>query len=285
MELITLQWKCILFVIYYLFCDVFALRINMDDAGLVDIPVDLNPSVNLLKLDDNAITAISETCLSRYTELQILYLRRNEISFIHHLAFVNNTKLKTVSLLGNTHLRPGQWFLPLRSTLYGLGVSNIVIETLEDIVIRDFVHLKHIYATVHCDQETVLNVTCLSSGLRTLSIREAGLTNISSVTHLRQLTKLSLVGNYLVTIPDLSNYPLEQMLLAGNQWRCDYNLCWLIQWNFFYSPIDIDGSFVCASPEALDGSEVMGVKPTTLGCYRGKLSVRSKFNRSNNLNW
>ena len=282
---ITVQWRRILLVIYCEFCGVFALRVNMNDAGLVTIPMDLNPSVNILDLDGNAITAISENCLSNYRELQTLYLRWNEIRFIHDLAFVYNTKLRHMSLSENRHLTPGQWFISLRSTLYSLGVSHIMIETLEDIGIRHFVHLKHLYATVHCDQETILNVTCLSSGLRTLSIRAAGLTNISSVTHLRQLTELSLVGNNLVTIPDLSNYPLEQMLLAGNQRRCDYNLCWLILWNFFYSPINIDGSFVCASPEVLDGREVMDIKPTTLGCFRGKLSVRVKFNRNNNFSW
>ena len=268
---VTLHWTNILLMISYMgFCGVFALKIEMENIGLVAIPLDLDPSVVYLNLDRNHITAISESSLSNYTELQIFFIRQNDISYIHRLAFVHNTKLSRLSVVSNTHLVPGEWLIPLRSTLNAFGVARIEIESLEDIGIRDFRHLRYIFATVHCDRETILNVTCLSTELASLSIRDAGLTNISSVTHLKRLTVINFSGNNLNTIPDLFNHSLDRIGLEGNHLRCDYDLCWLRLWNFVNRTIDIDGSFVCASPDELDGQEVMSVNPANFGCFRGE---------------
>ena len=123
---VTLHWTSILLMISYMgFCGVFALNIEMDNIGLVAIPMDLDPSVVYLNLDTNHITAISELSLSNYTELQTFFIRRNDISYIHRLAFVHNTKLSRLSVVSNTHLLPGEWLIPLRSTLNVFGVARI----------------------------------------------------------------------------------------------------------------------------------------------------------------
>ena len=258
-------------ILYIGIHNVIALDIDLQHHGLEAIPLDLNTSVGNLNLRDNLITSVEEMSLSNYIQLWRLDIRRNRIHFIHHLAFVHNKRLSSLVVSWNTELAPGEWLTPVRPILREIVVTGIIMDTLEDIRIQEFTNLLKIYASVHCDHGTVLNVKCLPLGLISLGVGLAHLTDVSHLLRLTHLECLYLNHNCLITMPDLFTYPLGIIELNDNQWRCDYDICWLRMWNYFNAPVTVTYPIVCASPVELEGRDIMHTNPAKMGCFEGDL--------------
>ena len=83
--------------------------------------------------------------------------------------------------------------------------------------------------------------------------------------------ELHLHDNQLESPPDLYDMEFASLTLRGNPLVCDQLLSWLRMWPFNKTLSSLDIIY-CASPSALNGSLVMGVHPTVLGCYKGESS-------------
>ena len=80
---------------------------------------------------------------------------------------------------------------------------------------------------------------------------------------------LYLHDNRLASPPDLYDMVSTSLTLRGNPFVCNRILCWIRMWPF-NKTLPLLDEFYCASPSSLNGSLVMDVHPTVLGCYKGE---------------
>ena len=130
--------------IVIIFATVGCFDINHQASNLTAIPENLNITVTSLFLADNVITEVGEqSLLSHCTLLETLDLTRSEVSFIHNMAFRNNSKLHQLNL-GSNSVRLGIWVEPLFLNLSSLLMSRNGILDLHQVPWLQFAHLTRL---------------------------------------------------------------------------------------------------------------------------------------------
>ena len=222
--------------------------ISLETNRLVQLPVDLGFPVQNLRwlvmwnaMDTGITASFSNPYFSAFTSLEKLDLGKIK----HCITF--NTEILPRSL---TYIRlQGSIIskLPNFSVVSGIEILNLKNNFLVDIPRHAIVAL---------------------SKLREFNICENQLTSVPDISFMTQLEVLDIGNNRLTTIPDLYDVSLAILRIDDNPLECNHSLCWIRMWPWMKTPM-LEGDPKCASPIDIQGTALMELPPTYLGCYNG----------------
>lgn len=237
----------------------------LNGNNLTIFPSPLPPSVQIVCIDKNAITTISNHDFASLSKLQLLSLKGNKISSLSPYTFSSLGSLQKLYLSSNllAELKDGT-FSGLRNlTILDVGRNPIMhiatrfaagLQSLEELDLS-FVE----------DTEPILQGNFFRDipFMKKLDLRFSPslakniMGSKETVQSLYNLQTLNLMDNQLETLElDLPRYfpHLQVIQLSQNPWRCDLKLKWLQDWIQRQRSLFADAeNIVCFSPEHLQG--------------------------------
>ena len=237
---------------------------KLDFVNLASFP-DFRNQQSLLSLSvmGNSISEIPEQHIVSLSELISLRLERDKIKSFPNISHMK--KLKTLKI-GNNEipLFPREYVSELDSLETFIGSHNLVqimpnISYLSKLKIADFSNNIIQYVPASCLNDIPMIQSLYLNGNRIISMEDNSMASGNLYLH----------DNHLASPPNLYGMIISSLTLQGNPLVCDQLLCWLRMWPFNKTLPQLD-EFRCTSPPSLNGTLVMDVHPTKLGCYRGK---------------
>ena len=193
--------------IVIMFAIVGCFDIDLQASNLTAIPENLSITVTNLFLADNVITEVGEQSLSHYTLLATLDLTRNEVSFIHSMAFRHSSKLHQLNL-GSNSVRLGIWLEPLFLNLSSLLMPRNGLVDLHQVSWLQFEHLTRLILSNN-DAGPLINGTLLPNTLLALRLIHCHIEKMTNITHLEHIRTFYIQHNDMNTLLDLSHMPLD----------------------------------------------------------------------------
>lgn len=223
---------------------------NVECSGksLADIPDGMDPGTQVLNFTGNNLQYLANERFLQMdlTNLQKIFLSRNQVTRIHEKAFSG------------------------LSNLVELDLAENMLTTVPTDTFRDYASLMRLTLSGNPIRELRPNAFRHLSFLTTLEMSNCQLNNVSSEAFigLDNLEWLKLDGNRITTI--LGNHILPQSLhginMQGNPWNCNCQMmdlhAWLVKFNV---PQQGDGP-TCATPPRLAGEAVKQLQSDDLAC-------------------
>ena len=269
----------------------FCLDIKRNHENFVQVPDDIDPAVTKLDLSHNKIEEIDVTSLDAFEYLIILDLMWNEIHYIEEGAFDNNHLLTVLKLSYNPiQMIPSSFGAATNSLVEiylwtALTAEAIPRATFSECIKLQFLNIGH-------NPYYMLNVSILPLNLTELSMNYMRLSEFPDLRYqtpyleslhmqnnritaippdriqgLNYIKKMSLAGNRLQSLPDLTVTGITTMSLAGNPWLCNPSLCY-----WYMLPIlTIRGDApTCETPAIYKGQLVMDAYHFIFACDSSK---------------
>ena len=238
--------------------------LKLDFIRLVTFPYLNNQSrLNSLSIMGNSIALIPREHIISLSDLIKLRLDGNKIQSFPNVSHMK--KLQSLKISNNDiPLFSREYVSELESLEYFMGSQNLLqampnISYLSKLKVADFSNNFIRYVQASCLNGISMIQSLYLNGNRIILMEDNSMTSGNLYIH----------DNHLASPPDLYDMMISSLTLQGNPLVCDQLLCWLRMWPFNKTLPQLD-EFRCTSPSSLNGSLVMDVHPTVLGCYRGK---------------
>ena len=212
---------------------------------------------------ENSISLIPQGHIVTLSDLNKLRADRNKINTFPNLSHMK--RLQSLKISNNDiPLFPREYVSELVSLEYFIGSHNLLqimpnISLLSKLKVADFSNNLIRYVPASCLYGISMIQSLDLNGNRIILMEDNSMTSGNLYLH----------DNQLASPPDLNDMMISSLTLRGNPLVCDQLLCCLRMWPFNKTLPQLD-EFGCTSPSSLNGSLVMDVHPTVLGCYRGK---------------
>ncbi|XP_060882888.1 chondroadherin-like protein [Labrus mixtus] len=217
------------------------------------------PELTYLHLDGNALTQFPGTALKLLPALFVLHLERNIISHLEPAALLSSVTpaLRELYLTNNTISSISQGALDSAH----LAVLHLDSNQLTEVPTQALCEAAQL-EELNLSYNTVAQVgpdafLPISQSLRRLHLDHMGLEKVSVVALGPALRTLTLRGNLLQEVPDLSPLShLEEVDLQENPLTCDCSLLHLRRW---LEKVSSEGAATCAHPPEVRGQTVREV--------------------------
>ena len=276
-----------------------SLFVDKTSKSLTSVPQDITVLVTDLKLDSNYITRITNSSLVLYTELRILRLKNNGLTYIEDGSFDHNGKLEQLLAMTNRIIQLPHSFgsaaLSLRIIQFWCAVRNEAFSTAN---FSEMIRLE--WLNLGCvDFDGTFDASVLPRNLEYIGLNLAGLSQFpdlvryapnavtiglsrNTITKIPReqlvgnlaLQKLYLQQNRVSTMPDMYHLPLTDLFLDRNPLVCDIALCWIRMWLWMKTPLITD-AIKCDTPDTLQHALLMDINPITLACQTGRSNWKS----------
>uniref|UniRef100_A0A336KA20 CSON006088 protein n=1 Tax=Culicoides sonorensis TaxID=179676 RepID=A0A336KA20_CULSO len=214
---------------------------------LTRIPDGMDPGTQVLNFSGNSLTILQSERFMKMglTNLQKIYLARNQIFKIHDRAFQGLTNLVELDLSENVISQ-----IPTESFVDYASLMRLILNgnPIKEIRMAAFRHLTYL-------------ATLEMSDCQVEVVHDGAFIGLDSIEWLR------LDGNRIQTIMGSNILPttLHGINLQGNRWNCDCNLIDIHTWlNRFNVPQQEEPK--CVSPTKLAGRVIKHVKVGDLAC-------------------
>ena len=239
-------------------------RLRLGFSKLITFP-DFRNHTKLLILgtECNAFSAIPQAHINTLSALTQFKADRNNLQWFPNISHMKYLRLLNISYNYIPAL-PREHISGLAS-IQCLAASNNLVENMPNISYLSMLELADF------SNNLIRNVpaTCLCGLPMIRSLHLNGNMIIIMDDNSVATSELYLHDNQLSSLPDLYDMMTGSLKLQGNPLVCDQYLCWLRMWPFNKTMLSLD-NFYCASPPSLNGSLVMDIHPTVLGCYKGR---------------
>ena len=239
-------------------------RLRLGYSKLVTFPDFRNHTkLIILGIECNELSAIPQARINTLSALTQFKAHKNKIQWFPNLSHMKHLQLLNMSYNCIPTL-PREHFSRLESLQY-FAASNNLVENMPNISYLPMLEL----ADFSNNFIRYVPATCLCGLPRIRSLHLNGNKIIIMDDNSVAISDLYLHDNQLSSLPDLYDMMTGSLKLRGNPLVCDQTLCWLRMWPFNKTLLSLDDIY-CANPPSLNGSLVMDIHPTVLGCYKGK---------------
>ena len=261
--------------------------IDLRNTNLTEIPVDVDPDVTQLHLEQNSIHVINATSLSAYTNLSELFLNGNKLRYIEDGAFDNNPSLLRLHLSGNVIETMSSSFGAAQYSIVAIDLwGSLTSIATPNVNFSGCVNME--WLNVGYNPFMTLDVSILPHNLTFLGLNYAQLAEFPDLTHqtpyilelhvghnsiqsvppgriqgLKFLQKLFISGNNLHVLPDMLGTSITELKLAGNPLMCtSVFLCHLRT----SCGVAVPDNPACETPEAYRDRPILAFNMSSLGC-------------------
>lgn len=253
--------------------------VNCESQNLTSVPQPLPENTTTLNLNGNRILNLSNASFPRpLVHLTHLYVSGNQLQELDSMAFQNFSSLRLLDLSDNTIVHFSIEALHQDNKIEVLNFSkSLRNHSYIGVLARLFHHsLPKVSRLDLSNNDLVFLPEGIFTGLSELSLldlRNNSLVSFRNVTSQNKaLKELDLRDNAFKalsneTLSELYSIPNLRVRLAGNPWRCDcdieYLLFWLEKQDFVTDRLNL----TCASPRELKHVQLVHLEHSQLPCW------------------